>query len=259
MVAPVLTRLWRAPGRRPPGPRLARRLACALGVLATTLLSGGADAAASAAGGALADLGPFASFESRCQGLPQGRLEVLAAPVEFGEDYGESLRTLSQHREGMSPRHRTIGLTQARLGYEFTLESRGLEDRRGGRVCARPSIQLVFSATPMTVYVARELADDDCRRSAIRDHELKHVAVYRDYLAELVRRADVELPRVFGDEVIYARDAEAARHLTRRRLQAFMQAFMQPRYAELKARQAAIDTPDEYERLAHRCGALPQG
>lgn len=159
----------------------------------------------------------------------------------------------------MSRRHRTVGLTQARLGYEFTLESRGLEDRRGGRVCTRPSVKVVFSATPMTVYVAREFAGDDCRRNAIREHEMKHVEVYRTYLEELVRRAETDLPRVFGDEVIYATDAEAARRTSRERLRAFMHGFMQPRYAELKARQAAVDTADEYERLARRCAPQPQG
>ncbi|MEO5698882.1 MAG: hypothetical protein ABIS17_14225 [Casimicrobiaceae bacterium] len=202
---------------------------------------------------------PLASFESRCQALPLGQLQVRAAPVEFGEDYGESFRTLSRLNENMPGRHRTVGLTQARLGYEFTLESRGLEDRRGGRVCARPSLSVVFSATPMTVYVAREFADDDCRRGAIRDHEMQHVGVYREYLGELVRQAETELSLVFGDQPIYARDAEAARRTTRERLRTFMHAFMQPRYAELKARQAAIDTAEEYERLARRCAAVPQG
>ncbi|MEP7207238.1 MAG: hypothetical protein ABI920_09895 [Casimicrobiaceae bacterium] len=215
--------------------------------------------AAVAPDGDAARFNPLASFESRCQALPPGQLEVRAALVEFGEDYGESFRTLSRLNENMPGRHRTVGLTQARLGYEFTLESRGLEDRRGGRVCARPSITVVFSATPMTVYVAREFADDDCRRSAIRDHEMKHVAVYHEYLGELVRRAETELSLLFGDDPIYARDAESARRSTRERLRTFMHAFMQPRYAELKTRQAAIDTAEEYERLARRCVAVPQG
>lgn len=33
---------------------------------------------------------PLSPFESRCQALPRGEIEVLIAPVEFAEDYGES-------------------------------------------------------------------------------------------------------------------------------------------------------------------------
>lgn len=200
---------------------------------------------------------PFASFESRCAALPPGELEVETVAIAFSDDYGVSLRTLSRMDERPSRRHRTIGLTQAHLGYEFTLESKGIEDRRGGRVCARPSVKLVFSTAPMTVYVAREFAGDDCRRSAIRDHELRHVAVYAAYLDELAARARRELPGVFGSAVVHAADAAAAQQTMRTRLHSFMQGFMKTSYAELRARQAEVDTPEEYARLERRCGPLP--
>ena len=201
---------------------------------------------------------PFASFESRCADLPPPRIEVSAAPVEFAEDYGTSFRALSRMQEPTQGRHRTVGLTQARLGYESTLESHGLQDR-GGRVCARPNITLVFTATPMTVYVAREVADDDCRRKAIREHEMKHVAVYQEYLPLLVGRARQQLNTLYGSEVVYGSDAKASQQAMRARLQTFMQPLMQAAYAELRARHAAVDTPEEYLRLERACGPLPQG
>jgi hypothetical protein len=45
----------------------------------------------------------------------------------------------------------------------------------------------------------------------------------------------------------------------RDRLNAFMQDLMQASYAEAKARQAEVDTAEEYARLERRCGPLPQG
>src|SRR5581483_11386096 len=179
--------------------------------------------------GVLDRFNPFASFEARCEALPPARFDVVAAPVTFTEDYSQSLRTLTARHDGAQIHHRTVGLTEGRLAYESTLETKGLEDRPGGRVCARPSVRVVFSASPMVVFVARELADDGCKRAMIREHEMKHVAVYRDYLKELVELTQRELPALYGDEVIYARDAHESQEALRQRLQAFMHGFMQTR------------------------------
>ena len=203
-------------------------------------------------------LNPFVSFESRCATLPPGHYEVLAVPVAFQEDFGESLRALSSMHEAAQLNHRTVGLTQARLSYESTLESKGLEERWGGRVCARPHVRVVFAAVPMTVYVARELAGDDCRREMIREHEMRHVAVYRTYLEEIVDRARRELPAVYGSEPVYSRNARESQEQMRVRLQDFMRSFMKTAYAELRERQARIDTSEEYARLGRAC-LMPAG
>jgi hypothetical protein len=210
---------------------------------------------------AAADLfaNPFASFESRCEALPAPQFQVITIPVSFTVDDSVSLRTLSRMNDGPSDRHRTVGLTKGQLAYDSTLESKGIEDRRGARVCSRPSVTVVLKMTPMTVYIARELAQDKCRRPAVLEHEMKHVAVYREYLGEVARDMREELPRALGTEVVYGPDAQAAQAAMRQRLQAFMRTFMQNRYAELRARQAAVDTPEEYARLSNGCGPLPAG
>lgn len=200
---------------------------------------------------------PFASFETRCESLPPAHFEVEAAPVTFTEDYSQSLRTLTARHDGAQIHHRTVGLTEGRLAYESTLESKGLEDRAGGRVCARPSVRVVFSATPMVVFIAREVADDACRRNLILEHEMKHVAVYREYLNELVAATRRELPSLYGERVVYARDAHESQETMRRRLKTFMHGFMQAHYTEIKRRQADIDTPEEYTRLSRACASPP--
>lgn len=222
-------------------------------VLSCTIAAG--TAASTPCAGVLDRFNPFVSFEARCTRLPQPHYEVLALPITFTEDLTQSLRSLSSMHEAAQLNHRTVGLTQARLSYESTLEGKGIEERWGGRVCARPHVRVVFSAAPMTVYVARELAADDCRRELIREHEMRHVAVYRTYLAEIVERARRELPAVFGAEPIYSASAYESQEQLRVRLQTFMHSFMQVGYAELRARQAQIDTPEEYVRLGRACMA----
>ena len=204
-------------------------------------------------------LNPFASFESRCEGLSPPQFDVEALPVLHVEDDSLSLNNLTHIHAPGADRYRTIGLTKGQLAYESTLESKGIEDWRNAQVCTRPSVKVVLRVTPVTVYVAREIAGDPCRRPAILEHEMKHVAVYRDYLAEAVADMRHELPRALGSELVYARNAAAAQENLRARLQAFMRAFMQKHYAELSARQAAIDTSEEYARLARACPRLPQG
>lgn len=198
----------------------------------------------------------FASFDGRCEALPPGRIEVSATPIRFTEDAGQSYRMLTQMKDAAGRGHRTVGLTQATLGYESTLESHGIEDRRHGRVCARPSVDVVFAAAPMTVYVAREFADDPCRRAAIRDHEMKHVAVYRDYLEVVVARMRQELPAMFGTQVVNADNAKASEEAMRHRMHAFMATFMKASYAELRARQEEVDSEEEYARLSRGSSAL---
>ncbi|MDQ6620966.1 MAG: hypothetical protein M3Z31_14950 [Pseudomonadota bacterium] len=225
-------------------------LALLLVFLAGSLVVTSADA------GLFDRLNPFSSFETRCEALPPARFEVVAAPIAFVEDFSQSLSALSSMND--APRfRRTVGLMQARIAYESTLESKGLEDRPGGRVCSRPSVRLVFSATPMTVFVAREFADDRCRRTMILEHEMRHVAVYRESLNELVERARRELTAAYGDQVLYANDARESQETMRQRLQAFMRKFMQARYAEIKARHAEIDTSEEYTRLGQACVTSP--
>ncbi len=242
---------------RPRAPRARGRLGRGIAVGSALLLVAVGDAMpAPGAHGAPPEA--TGSFESRCEALPPGRLEVSAASVEFSEDYGKSTRALSLMSANTAGRHRTVGLTRGRLGYELTLESHGLEDRPRGRACARPSVQLVFSATPVTIYVAREWADDDCRRGAIRSHELKHVAVYEDYLGELATTARARLAALYEPGIVYARSAGGAQRALRDRLRAFMRTFMAASQSELEARQAAVDTSDEYARLERRCGP-PQG
>ena len=208
-----------------------------------------------AAAGLLDRLNPFASFESRCTALPDTHVEITALPVTFTEDYSQSLRSLSDMHESAQINHRTVGLTQAQLAFESTLESKGLEDRLGGRVCVKPSVRVVFFASPMTVFVAREFAQDDCRRDMVREHEMRHVAVYRAYLAELVEIAQRQLPAMFGDGPVYARSTQESQDDLRARMKSFMHTFMQARYGELRARQAQIDTPEEYARLGRACTA----
>jgi len=201
----------------------------------------------------VANLNPFASFETRCSRLPAASITVHVPVVSFREDESQSYEALSQLSEITGTSHRTVGLTQARLSYASTLETRGLEDRRNGRVCARPGIEVTLAVAPMTVFIAREYAHDACRRAATYAHEMKHVEVYRAFVQEGAERLRRELPSVLGGHVHFAPDAARSQQALQAALDTYLSAFLKESSETIRARHADVDSPEEYARIDGAC------
>jgi hypothetical protein len=143
--------------------------------IAAVVISG-CDSAKSAAARA-----GLTGFETRCETtLAPTRIDVVIAPVVHATDRTRSWRELTAMTDDDTSDLRAVGLTTAQIGHQALVESAGIENQRDGRVCVRPSIRVELSATPMTVYISREIAVDPCRDAAALEHELKHVAVYED-------------------------------------------------------------------------------
>ncbi len=228
-----------------------RRIAIACAIPAALLLAG-CDAVKSASD----RYNPLVSFESRCERLPPGQIDIrqTASPVEVNDLL--SLGEMSRLAQDNPATHRTLGLTRTEMRRDVTIELTGLKDASGGRSCQRPQLTIELSMVPMTVYLASELLDNACGRAAVLDHELKHAAAFREHLQETARRLGTELPAVFGQRIIIARDPAAGEAQVRHELQAFMDEFDAANALELKARQAAVDSPDEYARVSGACGGI---
>lgn len=220
-------------------------------ILAILLLLAGCDAATQAVN----RYNPFASFESRCERLAPARSTVVARAITVGENDALSQRALSELHQEIPEAVRTYGLTQATFRQDAQLEMNGLADARGGRSCFRPQVRVELTMRPMTIYLATEISGDHCR-DAVRDHELKHVAVYRQRLAEAAANLERDLPDLYGQRVFVVRDQAAAEGEMRSRLGEFMHDFMADNMEALKARQAAVDSPEEYARVRNACTDL---
>ncbi|HEY5309366.1 MAG TPA: hypothetical protein VIK97_12715 [Casimicrobiaceae bacterium] len=216
------------------------------------LLLGGCDAATHVVN----RYNPFVSFEGRCERLPPSRTTVIAREVTVGENNALSQRALSALHQEIPETVRTYGLTQATFRQESQLEINGLTDARGGRACFRPQVQVELTMRPMTIYIATEATGDQCR-DAVHDHELKHVAVYRQRLAEAAAELKHDLPELYGQAVFVVGDQAASESEMRGRLGEFMHDFMADNMETLKARQAAVDSPEEYARVRNACADLP--
>jgi hypothetical protein len=227
-------------------------VACAA---AAAVLLGGCDAVTSNVG----KYNPFVSFETRCQGLPPSRIEVRQAAIVVVRNDELSHSELTQLGEDNPVTHRTLGLTKTEFRQVTEIELTGLSDAAGGRSCSRPQIRLDLSMVPVTVYIASEFKDKTCARDVILEHEMKHVAVLERHIADTAVELREELPRIFAQRVILARDPAAAEAKVNKAVQDFLSEFSSRNGRELKRRQAAVDTQEEYDRVSGACSRVQIG
>lgn len=206
-------------------------------------------------GNALANFSPGGSFDSRCAELPASVVDVELRPLTIDENRSEPFVSLARMTRDLSATHRTIGVTQANFGHRSVVDSKGIEDRKNHRACVRPRVHVELFVQPLTVYVASEYAADPCRARVIREHEERHVDVFRHFARESAGRLSADLSRVVGQAPHYAMTlADAQRDLDRRLADA-LSAFMRDAERTLAERQASVDTPAEYERVGNACSA----
>jgi hypothetical protein len=229
-----------------------RAAAAIAAVAALAAPVGGCDAVQSVAARA-----GVAGFEARCESsLPPARIEVVTAPVVYATDRTKSWRELTAMGGDATPTMRAVGLTSARVSDKVSLETAGIEDASTGRVCVRPSIKVELSAMPMTVYIGREIAGDECRAGAALAHERKHVAVYREELAHIATDVRAALRAAYGNRVLYYRSRAEAKRSTDASVSAELGPLLDRIAGQIKARQREIDSPEEYARVSAACGGM---
>jgi antibiotic biosynthesis monooxygenase (ABM) superfamily enzyme len=147
----------------------------------------------------------------------------------------------------------TFGLTIGHFSYHAASSVRSYEDRAAGRACATLDVDVQLSMQPVTVYLAQELDASPCARRMTLDHELKHVAVFRDTLDEASRDLAAELPGVLGAGIERGASAADIQRRAQAKVDGFLAAFHESRQKLLEERQNAIDSPEEHRRVKDAC------
>jgi len=225
------------------------RIAVALGaILSIASISGW-----ERVGEALAHFSPAGGFESRCEGLPPSTVRITMSAPNVAENDVVPAEVLKRMSDSPNEAMRTIGLTQAKFGHRSTLEVKGIEDRLGARACVRQAVAVELFVAPMTVYVAREYSGDPCRARVIREHEQRHVDTYVAFARESIPRLKDDIERALGSTPQYGYTVAETQRRLDRRLGVALASFMRDSERTLAARQAAIDSPQEYERIRVAC------
>jgi hypothetical protein len=198
---------------------------------------------------------PFASFEARCAKLALSRFEVVAVPLTYERDDTQPIAALTLKSGSALATHRTMGLTTAVFGQSTDIDLHVIDDRRGAAACGAPRVRVELSMQPVIVFVAREFAEGTCQHAITLSHEMKHVEVFRRVLEDAARDLERELPEAIGTEVRRAANAEELQRRLIVAVRDYLARFMHERQQALDARQAEVDSPEEYARVSTACGS----
>ena len=177
-------------------------------------------------------------------------------PVRPAIDRSRSFTELTSMSGDAGTELRALGLTTAEIGHKTTLETLGIENQGDGRVCMRPTIKVELSAMPMTVYIGREIVGDPCREAVALEHETKHVAVYREELPRIAADVRAQLQSAYDNRILYFPSRAEAERKTQAELALKIDPLLEGDAQRIKKRQRAVDSPEEYARVAAACGGM---
>lgn len=212
-------------------------------------------AGAAMIGAALAACDAVRPLSDVCESrLKPAEVHVTAAPVEYATD--TTLGSAELTRMTRVANDRVVhGITHTTMRSSVTLGSNGITNHLTGRTCLRPVVDVKLAFEPMVVYISREQQPGSCQFSTTLQHELQHVAVYRDFLSSAAGEIETKLRSEFGNRIFYF-DSEADAQVgiekeTSERVGPFVERAMRV----VEDRQAPLDTREEYDRLERLCGS----
>lgn len=159
---------------------------------------------------------------------------------------------------GKSYHHgRTLGLYRASIRLRW--RTRVGQRDEGGEACRWiDSLAIDLIASERTIYIIRGRPPGTCWYDSVLAHERKHQATDDAVLAEFAPRLEQAVAHAIAALPPPAPVPSAAAAKAQRRLMAPVDAavrqVLEALEAERRARQAAIDTPLEYRRVAAECG-----
>jgi len=198
---------------------------------------------------------PFASFEARCADLPPSRVQVSVDPIAYAQDETQSIDQLNL-RSGNTPGvHLTFGLTTVNFSHQTQIGIRSVENRGGAGACGTLDVDVRLSMQPMTVYLAQELDGSPCARTATMEHELQHVAVFREVLDEAARELAADLGGALGLGLQRAANQAELQRQLNARVNDYLSEFFHRHRRAMEERQQGVDSPAEYARVKAACAS----
>jgi hypothetical protein len=198
------------------------------------------------------------SFEAVCEKrLGSGGVTVEAAPMSYRTDFSLSSTQLTA-KGAPSAGRVTLGYIETQLRSGVSFAGNGVVHPVTRRYCVRPEVRVKIAFEPTTLYVAREQPEGSCEFRITLDHELQHFREYERYLGELGERIDADLKAEFGNRIFYFDSVAAGQKQLDDMARVHVRRYVESGFAEVSARQAKYDTPEEYfrlERFQAACGS----
>jgi len=152
-----------------------------------------------------------------------------------------------------------LGVTFVETRFSLAGSTEG--QRRGSGYCVYlETVQAEFGWNKMEVFVASEYPPGSCEYNAVLDHENQHVSINNTVLRELAPRIRAELEALLSQErAVFTSNPRAAGDQALRALHAKMDSILDAYEAELRRRNAVIDTAKNYAAINDLCRDWDRG
>lgn len=191
---------------------------------------------------------------SACADLPPSTVKVVRVEREHKLNFSYGYRTLRNLSEDHQRRDiavlglaRGVAIAQAKVSGKILPAA----DRR--HECASFTIEIEYGFDPITVYVGREFPAGSCGHDEIYRHEMRHVEVYRAQARAIEAEITQALHQRFAREAPWQAPAGESAAKLRQELDQRWMPYIVRLLNQSKAAQRAIDTPEEYRRVAESC------
>jgi hypothetical protein len=203
-----------------------------------------------AAGAQAAERTPF---QIRCEDTINKTVSVLSS-TQNGFTINNQLpyRALTAKAGSIDGRMQTLGLTVTKGIYKASLGGPVLQDPASGYECIAPKVEIKLNYSPVLIYVGNEFVPGSCAYNEILTHEQRHLKAYMDNLARVELAVRDALSKRFEGKPLYAPSGTAMSALEHE-INGTWFPFIRDEFEKGKAKQAEIDTPDEYARLGKAC------
>lgn len=199
-----------------------------------------------------------ASTATPCPTFPETSVIVRQTFAAPRYNFQQSLASLRRIAETQSAaifhRDQPVGLALGELTVSMAMQANAVlgTDKL---VCAKPAVLNVeVGFQNSTIYVARELPRRTCAHNEILEHEEHHVEIDRQLLKEympIIERFLQTSVRELG--TVKAKDPTIAEEKMQTFIKGQLDKISEKMNAERARRQAAHDSPEEYQRLAVVC------
>lgn len=146
------------------------------------------------------------------------------------------------------------GLTQSRTELRITPSYRWATYPDGRACMMLTRVEASWRIVGITVDIARQYSPGTCQYDVVRDHEAQHVAiaraVYHDWIPKIQARLTDTAKNVAP--ILVSDPNRAAGQMTARVMES-VQIVQDAYHADLKARQAVIDTAQNYRAESAKC------
>lgn len=192
-------------------------------------------------------------FQIRCEDTISKTVSVLSSKQNgFTINNQLPYRALTAKAGSIDGRTQTLGLTVTKGMYKANLGGPLLQDPVSGYECIAPKVEITLNYSPVLIYVGNEFVPGSCAYREILAHEERHLQAYMDNLARVEQVVAKALSRRFEGKPLYAPSGTAMSAL-QHEINGTWFPFINAEFDKGKIKQAQIDTPAEYARLAKTC------